>query len=66
MAPVIISNEMTVRLPYGSTMESSHIVTLNISVLIKQASHIQNPPKMKTDPLISLGFLCDYGYNITL
>ena len=28
MDPVIISNDMATRLPYGSTMESSHIAKL--------------------------------------
>ena len=30
MAPVIMSNEMTARITYGSTMDSSHIATLHI------------------------------------
>ena len=37
MAPIIISNYMTTRLIDGSTMESSHIVTLQLPGLSKQA-----------------------------
>ena len=36
MSPVIKSNEITKRLPDGSTMESSHIATLQLSVLSNQ------------------------------
>ena len=66
MAPVILSNEMTARLPYGITMESSHITTLQIIGLSKQKNQIQTFPKMKISPLISLGVLCDDGCTITL
>ena len=52
MAPVIMSNEMTARLPDGSTMESSHIATLQIPGIIKKARQIHIFPKIKTDPLI--------------
>ena len=37
MASVIISNEMTAILPDGSTMESSHITTIQLPGLSKQA-----------------------------
>ena len=47
MDPVIIWNEMTARLLYGSTMESSHIVTLQIPGLSKQARHIYISQKWK-------------------
>ena len=40
MDPVIISKDMTSRLPDGSTTESSHIATLQILVLSKQAIQI--------------------------
>ena len=38
MSPVMMENDMKARLPDGSTMESTHISTLQIPVLIKQAS----------------------------
>ena len=47
MAPVIMSNDMIVRLPDGSTMDSSHIATLHIPCLSKQARQIHILPKMK-------------------
>ena len=54
MVPVIISIYMTERLPYRSTMDSSHIETLHIPGLSKQARKVQFFPKMKISPLISL------------
>ena len=66
MDPVIISNDMTARLPDGSTMESSHIATLQIPGLSKQSSQIHILPIMKTYSLILLGVLCDDGCTITL
>ena len=47
-------------------MEPSRIATLQLPGLRKQARQIHIFPKMKTDPLISLGVLCDDGKNITL
>ena len=66
MAPVIISNYTTSRLPDVSKMESSHIATLQLPVIRKQSRQIHIEPKMKTDPLISLGVLCDDECTITL
>ena len=66
MAPVIMENETKARLPDGSTMESTHIATLQLPGLSKQAIQINISPKMNTSPLISLGVLCDYGCTITL
>ena len=40
MAPVIISNNMRAIFPYGSTMKSSHIATLHLLGLSKQAKKI--------------------------
>ena len=56
-----MSNEMTKRLPDGITMDSSHIATLKLTILIKQASQIHIFSIMKTAQLILLGFLCDDG-----
>ena len=64
--PVIIPNDMTARLPYGSTMESLYISTLYLPVIIKQSRQIHILPKMKTAPLISLGVFCDDECTITL
>ena len=65
-ALVIMSTEMATRLPEGSKMESSRIVTLQQPGLSKQVRQIHILPKIKTAPLISLGVLCDDGYTITL
>ena len=66
MSPFIMSNYMVENLPDGSTMEFSHTETLQLPVLRKQARQIHISPKMRTEPLILLVFLCDDGCNITL
>ena len=66
MAPVITENDMKARLPDGITMESTHIATLQLPGISKQARQIHILLKMQTSPLISLGFLCDDGFTITL
>ena len=66
MAPVIVDNEMKSRLPDGSTMQSTHIATLQLPGLSNIARQIQIFPKIQKAPLIPLGVLCDNGYTITL
>ena len=66
MATIIMSNEMTSRIPYGIAMESSHISTLQIPGIMKQARQIHIFSIIKTATVISLGILCDYGCTITL
>ena len=66
MTPVIMSNNMTENIPYGITMKSSHIETLQLPGLTKKSIQIHIPPKMRISPLIFLGVLCDDGYTITL
>ena len=46
MAPVIMSNYMTTRLPDERTMESLHIATLQLPGLSKQASQIHILPEI--------------------
>ena len=52
MAPVIMDNEMKAILTDGSTMDSTHISTLQLPGLSKPARQIHVFPKMKTAPLI--------------
>ena len=66
MAPVKMENEIKARLPYGSTMESKYITTLQLPGQNKQERQIQIFPKIQTAPLISLGVICDDGCTITL
>ena len=66
MSYVMMENDMKSRLPYEITMESTHISTLYLPGISKQARLIHNFPKVQTTPLISLGVLCDYGCTITL
>ena len=63
--PVIMSSNTAERLLDGSTMELSHIATLHLPGLNKQARNIHIIQKIETDPLISLGVLCDDGCTIT-
>ena len=46
MAPLIISNDIKTRLPYVSTMESSHIATLQIPGLSKKSRQIHILPRI--------------------
>ena len=57
---------MITRIPDGGKMESLQIATLQISGISKEAREIHIFPKMKTDPFILLGVLCDDGCTITL
>ena len=66
MAPVIITNDTTARIPHGSTMESSHTETHQLPGLRKQYRKIKIYKKMKASSLISLGVLCDDICTITI
>ena len=57
---------MFARLPYGSTMESFHVATIQISGLTKKAIQTLFFSKIITAPLISLGVLWYDGCTITL
>ena len=52
MDPVIMYNYVKARLPDGSTMESTHIETLQIPGISKQARQILILPKLQTAQLI--------------
>jgi hypothetical protein len=56
---------LTVRLPDGATMESSHTSELNIPELNTAASKSHVFPGMANQSLISVGQLCDEGYIFT-
>jgi hypothetical protein len=61
-----ISNSLTVRLPNGATMESSHTAALDIPEVNAAASNAHVFPGMTNDSLLSVGQLCDEGYIVTL
>ena len=65
-SPIITENEINARLPYGSTMELTHIATLQLPGLSKKQRQIHILPKMQTAPLILLEVLCNDGCTITL
>ena len=61
MVPVIMSNYVTARIPDGSTTQSSHIETIHLPGISKQAIQIKLLPKMRPSKLISLGVLYNDG-----
>jgi hypothetical protein len=56
---------LTVRLPSGATMESSHTAELNIPALNTSASISHVFPGMANHSLLSVGQLCNEGYIVT-
>ena len=61
MSPVIMDNQMKSRLPDVSTMELTHIATLQLLGISKLAIQIHILTQMQ-----KLGVLCDDGFTITL
>jgi hypothetical protein len=58
-------NPLTVRLPNGATMESTHTASLDIPELNKYASIAHIFQGMVNHSLLSVGKLCNEGYSIT-
>jgi hypothetical protein len=56
---------LTVRLPNGATIESSHTAELDIPKLNAAASKAHFFPGMDNHSLLSVGQLCDEGYIVT-
>jgi hypothetical protein len=56
---------LTVRLPNGATMESSHTADLDIPELNSAASKAHVFPGMANHSLLSVGQLCYKGYIVT-
>jgi hypothetical protein len=56
---------LTVRLPSGTTMDSSHTAELDIPELNADASKAHVFPGMDTHSLLSVRQLCDEGYIVT-
>jgi hypothetical protein len=56
---------LTVRLPNGATMESSHTAELDIPELNAAASKAHVFPGMANHSLLSVGQLCNEGYIVT-
>jgi hypothetical protein len=57
-------NPLTVRLPNGQTMKSTHTTTLDIPQLIKSSKSAHIFPAMENNSLLSVGQLCDEGYFV--
>jgi hypothetical protein len=58
-------NQLTVWLPNGATMESSHTAVLNIPELNKAASIAHVFPGLANHYLLSVGQLCNEGCTVT-
>jgi hypothetical protein len=58
-------NPLTVRLPNGATMESTHTASLDIPELNKAASIAHIFLGMANHSLLSVGKLCNEGYSVT-
>jgi hypothetical protein len=58
-------NPLTVRLPNGATMDSSHTAALEIPELNKAASISHVFHGMENHSLLSVGKLCNEGYTVT-
>jgi hypothetical protein len=58
-------NPLTVRLPNGATMESSHTADLDIPELNAAASKAYVFSRMAHHSLLSVGLLCGKGYIVT-
>jgi hypothetical protein len=56
---------LTVRLPNGATMESTHTAVLNIPELNKAASVSNVFPGMANHSFLSVGRRCNKGYTVT-
>jgi hypothetical protein len=56
---------LTVRLPNGAIMESSHTAELDIPELNAAASKAHGFPGMANHSLLSVGQLCEEGYIVT-
>jgi hypothetical protein len=62
---VVSRNPLTVRLPNGATMESSHTANLDIPELNAAASKAHVFPGMAHHSLLSVGQMYDEGYIVT-
>jgi deoxyxylulose-5-phosphate synthase len=58
-------NPLTVRLPNGATMESTHTASLDIPELKKAASMSHIFLGMENHSLLSVGQMCNEGYSVT-
>jgi hypothetical protein len=65
LSKVKSQNPLTVPLPNGATMESSHTATLDIPELNKAVSIVHVSPGMANHSLLSVGKLCNEGYTVT-
>jgi hypothetical protein len=65
LAKVKSQNPLTVRLPNGATMESTHTAALDIPELNKAASIEHVYPGMANNSLLSVGHICNEGYTVT-
>jgi hypothetical protein len=58
------TNPLTVILPNGKTMKSTHTYILDIPQLSKAAKAAHIFPSMENNSLLWMGQLCDEGYSV--
>jgi hypothetical protein len=60
----LTTNQLTVRLPNGQTMKSTHTAILDIPELNKATPSAHIFPDMESNSLLWAGKLCDEGYSL--
>jgi hypothetical protein len=58
------TNPLTVRLPNGQTMKSTHTAVVDIPELSKAVTAAHIFPAMENNSLLYVGQLCDEGYSL--
>jgi hypothetical protein len=69
-APVVncrpTKNPISIRIPNGEIMRSTHEAEIDVPLLPAAARHVHIVPECTTPPLISIGQLCDADCDVTL
>ena len=58
-------HHITIQLPNGDLVTSTHEAELTLSMLLPIACHVHLVPGLKNCLLLSIGQLCDAGYSVT-
>jgi hypothetical protein len=61
----LTQNPVTVAMPNGTIIRSTHEADLNLPQLTPKARHIHLCPGLHSQPLLSMGQLCDAGCIVT-
>ena len=58
------TNPITIQLPNGDRVMSTHEAELNLPMLLPAARHVHLVPGLHECSLLSIGQLCDAGYQV--